>query len=220
MKLIVEELTQDQVQFLTEATKDGKGKDYYLTGVFMTAEDVNKNGRKYPKHILENEVGRYNNQYVMAHRAFGELCHTAVPTIDLTRVSHLIESLHFQGNNVIGKAKILDTPYGKIVKAFIDEGAQLGVSTRGVGSLVEQNGVKIVQEDFKLATAADIVHDPSAYNALVQGIMEQKEWLYEDGVWREADIESARKAIKNASKVNLVETQIQVFEKFMNVLKG
>ena len=178
MKLFTE-LTED-VEFLVE--KDAKGdKSHFIRGIFMQAEMKNRNGRMYPLPVLENEVNRYNENYVQKKRAFGELGHPEGPTINLDRVSHMITELYKEGNNFMGKAKIMGTPYGKIVKSLIDEGANLGVSSRGMGSLKPQRDTQIVQDDFHLATAADIVADPSAPNAFVEGIMEGKEWVWDNG---------------------------------------
>ena len=171
MLLIQEEI--EEVQYLTEDAVDGK-RSYIIEGVFLQAEKKNRNGRMYPRDLLSREVARYNVNYVQQNRAFGELGHPDSPTINLDRVSHMIKSLTPDGSNFIGRAKILDTPYGKIVKNLIDEGARLGVSSRGLGSLRAQNGVQMVQDDFYLATAADIVADPSAPDAFVRGIMEGK----------------------------------------------
>ena len=175
MKLIREEI-QD-VKYLVES--DGKGgKNHFITGIFMQAEKQNRNGRVYPMQVLSKEADRYNREYVQKNRAFGELGHPENPQINLDRVSHMITKLYADGTNFIGKAKIMDTPNGKIVKSLLDGGASLGVSTRGVGSLRPHNGYQQVQDDFKLATAADIVADPSAPDAFVQGIMEGKEWVF------------------------------------------
>jgi hypothetical protein len=178
MKLIKEHT--EEVKYLVEE-KLGKGKEYFIEGVFLQSNLKNRNGRVYPTEILDKEVKRYNEEYVTKNRAFGELGHPDSPTINLDRVSHMIKSLRREGDNFIGKAKIMDTPYGKIVKSLIDEGATLGVSSRGMGSLAQKGGVSMVQNDFTLATAADIVADPSAPNAFVEGVMESKEWVMVDG---------------------------------------
>jgi hypothetical protein len=167
---------------------------------------------------LQNEVGRYNDNFVKQKRAFGELGHPEGPTINLERVSHMITELRQEGSNFIGRAKIMDTPYGKIVKNLIDEGAKLGVSSRGMGSLEERNGVNVVKDDFQLATAADIVADPSAPEAFVRGIMEGKEWIWESGRLIEADIEQIKKDIRKSSSKNLEETKMNVFNKFLRGL--
>jgi|SRR6185312_13143549 len=214
MKLITEETIE--TEFLTE--EDGKGgKNLYLKGVFLQSNVVNKNGRWYPKDILEREVGRYNRDYVTKNRAFGELGHPDAPSINLDRVSHMITELHPDGNNFVGKAKVLDTPNGKIVKSLIEGGASLGVSTRGVGSLKPHNGYQLVQDDFKLATAADVVADPSAPGAFVQGIMEQAEWtMTPTGHWSMVDYDRSRKLIKEASKTEIEATALKIFTNFMS----
>lgn len=176
MKLITE--INDEFEVITEAKKDG-GKNYFIEGVFMQSDIKNKNGRLYPQKVLQTEATRYNKEYVQKNRAYGELGHPQGPTINLDRVSHMIKELKEDGNNWIGKAKILDTPAGRIVQNLMDEGAQLAVSTRGMGSLKSVNGINEVQNDFKLATAADIVADPSAPNAFVNGIMEGVEFWFD-----------------------------------------
>lgn len=214
MKLISEEVLD--VQYLVEE-KNGK-KEHYITGIFMQAEQKNRNGRVYPMPILSREVERYNQNYVQKNRAFGELGHPDSPTINLDRVSHMITSLKPDGNNIIGKAKILDTPNGKIVKSLLDGGASLGVSTRGVGSLKEANGYKLVQDDFHLATAADIVADPSAPDAFVQGIMEGKEWILDGTGWKEIDYDMAKKQLQEATRADIEAVSLRVFENFMSKL--
>lgn len=176
MKLITE--TVQDVQYVTESAKNG-GKNIFIEGIFMQADLANRNGRVYPKTVMESEVGRYQ-QLIKEKRALGELGHPPNPTVNLDKVSHLITDLRMEGNNVMGRAKLLDTPMGKIAKNFIEEGVQLGVSSRGLGSLKENNGVMEVQKDFHLATV-DIVADPSAPQAFVQGIYESAEWLYVEG---------------------------------------
>jgi hypothetical protein len=179
MKLITEVYDQD-IQFITEAKEDG-GKNYFIEGVFMQGDIKNRNGRIYPMEILMKEVDRYNKEYIKQNRAYGELGHPQGPTINLERVSHMIKELYQDGSDVIGRAKIMtETPMGKIVKNLMDEGAKLGVSSRGMGTLRQKNGVNEVQNDFQLATAADIVADPSAPNAFVEGIMENVDWLQID----------------------------------------
>lgn len=214
MKLISEEVLD--VKYLVEE-KDGK-KDHYISGIFMQAEKKNRNGRVYPKQVLEKEVQRYNQEYVNRNRAFGELGHPDSPTINLDRVSHMITSLHPDGNNIIGKAKILDTPNGKIVKSLLDGGASLGVSTRGVGSLRPHNGYQLVQDDFHLATAADIVADPSAPDAFVRGIMEGAEWVLINGKWTQQQYEHARKLIKEAKREDIELVSLAVFKNFISKL--
>jgi hypothetical protein len=215
MKLIKEEVLN--VQYLVES--DGKGgKTHFIEGIFMQAEKQNRNGRVYPRHVLSKEVERYNQNYVMKNRAFGELGHPDSPTINLDRVSHMITSLKPEGNNFIGKAKILDTPNGKIVKSLLDGGASLGVSTRGVGSLKPTNGFQLVQDDFHLATAADIVADPSAPDAFVQGIMENAEWILTNQGWKAVHQERARRMLKEASSNDIEEVALKIFENYISKL--
>ena len=215
MKLIAEQLTD--VEFITEDKDNGK-KDYKIRGIFMQSDIKNRNGRVYPHDILMNEVKRYNTEYVDKNRAFGELGHPEGPTINLERVSHMIKELKPDGNNVIGKAKIMDTPYGNIVKNLIDEGAKLGVSSRGMGSLEERGGTNYVKDDFYLATAADIVADPSAPDAFVEGIMEGKEWVWDNGVIKEAIISNMKRNIVKAPSKNLDETKLRAFNSFLSKL--
>jgi hypothetical protein len=172
----------------------------------------------YPKEILEQEVNRYNKEFIQKKRAFGELGHPDGPTVNLERVSHMIQSLTPDGNNFIGEAKIMDTPYGKIVKGLIDEGAQLGVSSRGMGSIIQRNGANYVKDDFYLATAADIVADPSAPDAFVEGIMEQKEWVWDNGVLVERDIEAWKQEIRTAKQRALDEAKLKIFDSFLKKL--
>lgn len=212
MKLIKEQVTD--IQYITE--EHGGKKESYITGVFMQAEKKNKNGRVYPIHTLSKEVDRYNRDYVNKNRAFGELGHPDSPTINLDRVSHMITKLYPDGNNFVGKAKILDTPNGKIVKSLLDGGASLGVSTRGVGSLRPHNGYQLVQDDFHLATAADIVADPSAPDAFVQGIMENAEWIMTNSGWKQIDHDRARKMIKEASRSEIEDVALKVFKNFIS----
>ena len=215
MKLICEEL--DNVEFVTEATKIGK--NYFIEGIFMQAETKNRNGRVYPKQILQKEVNRYAKNYIENKRAFGELGHPDGPTVNLERVSHMITELKESGNDFIGKAKIMDTPYGKTVKNLIDEGARLGVSSRGMGSLKPTyGGTQEVQKDFYLATAADIVADPSAPKAFVEGIMEGKEWIWDNGILEEKSIARYKKNISKASSKKLEEVKIKAFIDFMSKL--
>jgi hypothetical protein len=178
----------------------------------------NRNGRVYPKQILEQEVARYNREFINKKRAFGELGHPDGPTVNLERVSHMITSLKPDGANFIGEAKIMDTPYGKIVKGLIDEGAQLGVSSRGMGSIIQRNGANYVKDDFYLATAADIVADPSAPDAFVEGIMESKEWVWNNGKLVERDIEAWKQQIREAKQRKLDEVKLNVFESFLKKL--
>ena len=219
MKLITE--TIQEVNYLTEKKEDG-GKAYYIEGPFLQTEVKNRNGRVYRKHIMEREVNRYIKEYVETKRAFGELGHPDGPSINLDRVSHMITSLKENGNDYIGRAKIMtETPMGRIVKNLIDEGAQLGVSSRGMGSLVlNKEGVNEVQDDFYLATAGDIVADPSAPDAFVRGIMENKEWVVVNGVWTEQHCDMSKKYIKKVSKKELEEAKLQVFESFLRRLSS
>mgnify|MGYP003154077699 CR=1 FL=1 len=214
MKLITE--TIEDVEFITETAEDGK-KTYAIEGIFMQAEQKNRNGRIYPSQVLENEVNRYTDKFVNKNRAVGELGHPDGPTVNLERVSHMITGLKKDGNNYVGKAKILETPYGKIVQNLISGGMQLGVSSRGMGSLEERNGVKMVKEDFMLA-AVDIVADPSAPNAFVNGIMEGREWVWENGVIKERTIDEYRNVIKKASSRELEEKALHVFKDFLSKL--
>lgn len=216
MKLITERI--EQVQYITEATENGK-KNLYITGPFLVYDKPNKNNRLYTKNTLSKEVGRYNEEFVKTNRALGELGHPDTPSINLERVSHKIVSLEDNGEAFIGKAMILETPYGQIVKNFIDSGVNLGVSSRGMGSLTQtKEGYNLVQDDFRLATAADIVADPSAPGAFVNGIMENKEWLFVDGRFVEADIESAKKQIRQASRKDIEQVALTLFENFIRKL--
>jgi len=215
MKLISESI--EDVDYLIEDDDAGK-KNYKIRGPFLQAEIKNRNGRIYPMHILEKEVGRYNKEYIQKNRAFGELGHPDGPTVNLERVSHMITDLHADGTNFIGEAKVLDTPYGKIVKNLIDEGAKLGVSSRGMGSLVPMRGAQVVKDDFYLATAADIVADPSAPNAFVEGIMEGKEWVWDNGAVKEMDIDAYKRELnKKYQRAQAREEKaIEIFENFMS----
>ena len=214
MKLISEEI-QD-AEYLVEET-NGK-KNYKIRGVFLQSDLKNRNGRVYPKDILNNEVERYNKEFINKTRAFGELGHPDGPTVNLERVSHMITKLAPDGQNFVGEAKIMNTPYGKIVKGLIDEGAQLGVSSRGMGSLETRGGANYVKDDFYLATAADIVADPSAPDAFVEGIMESKEWVWDNGVLVEKSIESWKREIESAKRHALAEAKIKVFKNFLSNL--
>jgi hypothetical protein len=216
MKLIKEEVSQ--VQFIVEEDKKTGKKEHFIQGIFMQAEQKNRNGRVYPRHILQKEVDRYNRDYVEKNRAFGELGHPDSPTINLDRVSHMITKLYPDGNNFMGKAKILDTPNGKIVKSLLDGGACLGVSTRGVGSLRPHGGHQLVQDDFHLATAADIVADPSAPDAFVQGIMEDVDWVLTARGWTPATHEKAKKMITEASQSEIDAVALKVFQNFISKL--
>ena len=214
-KLIREEINLDDVEFLVE--ESGGKKSHYIKGVFMQAEKKNRNGRVYPIGLLQREVKRYNDNYIAEKRSYGELGHPDNPSINLDRVSHIMTELYQDGNNFIGKAKILDTPNGRIVKSLLDEGCKLGVSSRGVGTLKPQNGFQVVQDDFYLATAADIVSDPSAPDAFVQGLMENKEWVMtETGDWREIDYDYAKKQLREAKRHDFEEKAMAAFENFLS----
>ena len=213
MKLISESI--EDVDYLIE-DDEGK-KNYKIRGPFLQAEIKNRNGRIYPMSILEKEVNRYNKEYIQKNRAFGELGHPDGPTVNLERVSHMITALHPDGTNFIGEAKIMDTPYGKIVKNLIDEGAKLGVSSRGMGSLAPQRGAHVVKDDFYLATAADIVADPSAPNAFVEGIMEGKDWVWDNGIVKEVVITNYKKTLDKKSEA-LGRKQTKIFADFLSKL--
>ena len=215
MKLITE--TIEDVQILTEE-KNGK-KDYKIKGVFMQADIKNRNGRIYPVETLAKEVRRYTKEFIEKKRAFGELGHPDGPTVNLERVSHMITSLKPEGKNFIGEAKVMDTPYGKIVKNLIDEGAVLGVSSRGMGSIQQQGGRNLVGKDFYLATAADIVADPSAPDAFVEGIMEGKEWVWDNGVLKAKSVEEYKEEIERTKRSELAQVKAKVFENFLSKLK-
>ena len=215
MKLISEEISN--AEYIVEETNGNK--NYKIRGIFLQSDLRNRNGRVYPKDILDKEVRRYNAEFINKKRAFGELGHPDGPTVNLERVSHMITKLYPDGANFIGEAKIMNTPYGKIVKGLIDEGAQLGVSSRGIGSLEQRNGANYVGIDFYLATAADIVADPSAPNAFVEGIMEGVEWIQNvSGNWVSQYIEETQEEIRSASKKNLQEAKFKAFTKFLKQL--
>jgi len=214
MRLIAEELTE--VKFLTEE-KEGK-KNYFIEGIFLQSEIANKNGRMYPFKTLQREVAKYHENFIRQGRALGELGHPEGPSINLDRVSHKIERLSEDGNNFVGRAKILDTPNGKIAKSLLDEGVRLGVSSRGMGSLKKESACNVVQDDFMLATAADIVADPSAPDAFVDGIMEGKEWIWDNGILKESAIAEIKKEIDQATLRNLQERKISAFDKFLRSL--
>ena len=216
MKLICE--LQESVEYELIEEGDGKPKKYYIEGIFMQSEKKNKNGRIYPMPVLEKEVNRYVKEYVKPKRAFGELGHPDGPTVNLDRASHMIQTLKKEGKDFVGRAKILDTPNGKIVKCLIDEGARLGVSSRGMGTLKPESKAQVVQDDFYLATAADIVADPSAPNAFVEGIMEGREWIWDNGLLREQDVERARDNIRNASSRKLEEVKLNEFKNLLSKL--
>ncbi len=214
MKLITEQLEN----VLTETVNTKTGKDYFLTGIFLQSEIVNRNGRLYPYSVLVNEVQKYNQEYIIPNMAYGELMHSNSPQIDMDRISHLIKSLVPEGKNFIGRAKILDTPLGRIVKTLIDEQCKIGVSSRAVGSLEENSdGVQVVQNDFVLSTV-DIVATPSAPAAYVRGLVEQKEWVWNNGILTEQQLVTSKKNIDKASRKNLEETIVREFQKFLKKL--
>ena len=214
MKLITE--TIEDVKLLTEE-KDGK-KLLYIEGVFLQSELKNRNGRMYPFDVLNREVERYTEEYVKPKRALGELGHPDGPTINLDRVSHRITSLRAEGHNFIGKAQILDTPMGNIAKSLLGEGVQLGVSSRGMGSIDKREDISVVRDDFFLTTAADIVADPSAPDAFVNGIMEGKEWVWDNGILKEAKVDKYRRYMDEATRRNMEERTLKVFEDFLGKL--
>ena len=215
MKLITEEI--EQAEYIVEEAANGK-KNYSIKGIFMQSDVKNRNGRIYPKEILQKEVARYNREFINKSRAFGELGHPDGPTVNLERVSHMIKALYPEGNNFIGEARVLDTPYGKIVKSLIDEGARLGVSSRGMGTLANVGGANVVKDDFYLATAADIVADPSAPDAFVEGIMEGKEWVWDNGILKEAEVKELKLQVESKERMARAEKNAQVFESFLKKL--
>ena len=207
----------EEVQYITEA-KDGGGKNYKIKGIFLQADIKNRNGRVYPMEILEKEVSRYNKKFINENRAYGELGHPEGPTVNLERVSHMVTELYPDGKNFIGEAKIMETPMGKIVKNIMDEGGKLGVSSRGMGSLNQKNGVNYVRDDFYLATAADIVADPSAPNAFVEGIMEGKEWVWNNGALIEAELVELRRKFDVKKRQRNAKFEALEFAKFLKKL--
>jgi len=213
MKLITE--TIEDIEVMTEANANG-GKSYKIRGVFMQADIKNRNGRVYPVQTLAKEVARYTQEFINKKRAFGELGHPDGPTVNLERVSHMITSLKPEGKNFIGEAKVMDTPYGKIVKNLIDEGAQLGVSSRGMGSIQQSQGRNVVGKDFYLATAADIVADPSAPDAFVEGIMEGKEWVWDNGILKSMEVEQYKEEISRTRRKQLAEVKANIFKDFLS----
>ena len=216
MKLIAE-YTEENLEILTEE-KNGK-KSYAIEGIFMQAETKNRNGRIYPRDVMEQAVDRYNNEQVVKGRAVGELNHPEGPTVNLDKVSHKIESLNWQGNDVVGKARILSTPMGEIVKGLLDGGVNLGVSTRGMGSLQRTNDAMVVKDDF-LLNAVDIVQDPSAPSAFVNGVMEGVEWVWNNGIIEPQAIEKMETEIKKAPRADLYETQVREFKNFLSLVKS
>lgn len=216
MKLITE--TIESVKYLSEASENGKRK-LFIEGTFLVGEQVNKNNRMYKMDTLRREVERYTEESIKTNRALGELGHPDTPSLNLERVSHKIVSLKEDGNSFYGKALILETPYGQIVKNFIDNDIQVGVSSRAMGSLVQtKEGYNLVQDDLRLATAADIVADPSAPGAFVNGIMENKEWMFVEGRFVEVDFDNAKRQIRRASKSQLEQTALQIFENYLRKL--
>ena len=218
MKLITEYTENDTLQCIIEKKENGE-KNYIIEGVFAQAENKNRNGRVYPKPILERAVKKYDQEQIQKNRAVGELNHPEGPTVNLDKVSHRITEMKFENNDVVGKAQILDTPMGKIVKGLLDGGVQLGVSTRGMGSLEQKNGAAYVKDDFVLSTV-DIVQDPSAPNAFVNGIMEGVDWVWDNGVLKPQVIEKMETEIKNAPKPVLYETSVREFKNFLSLLKS
>lgn len=217
MKLISEFQDYGVSPVIVEENKDGK-KDYFIEGIFMQAEIKNRNGRIYPKEVIQTEVKRYNKEFIKEDRAFGELGHPEGPTINLDKVSHMITKLEEDGNNYVGRAKILSTPNGQIVKNLIDDGAKLGVSSRGLGSLESKGNAQYVKDDFQLATAADIVADPSAPEAFVEGIMEGVEWVYESGILKAKDLDKMQSELKTARLNQLEETKLNLWKRFVESL--
>ena len=216
MKLITE-YTETNVQCIVEKKEDGS-KSHVIEGVFMQAESKNRNGRVYPKAVMESAVGKYVDEQVSKNRAVGELNHPDGPTVNLDKVSHKITDLKFEGNDVMGKARILDTPMGNIVKGLLEGGVQLGVSTRGMGSLEQRNGTMYVKDDFMLNTV-DIVQDPSAPNAFVNGIMEGVDWIWNNGIIEAREIEKIETEIKRAPRADLYEVQTREYKNFLSLLK-
>ena len=215
LKLFSEQV--EEVEYITEEKENGE-KEYKIKGIFMQADIKNRNGRIYPMDILQKEVAQYNRNFTEQKRAFGELGHPDGPTVNLERVSHMITALYKDGKNFIGEAKIMDTPMGKIVKSLMDEGAKLGVSSRGLGSLEQKNGASYVKDDFYLATAADIVADPSAPNAFVEGIMEGKAWVWDNGIIKEAEIAEMKRNVEKAIRSREAKVLSLEFAKFLKKL--
>ena len=216
MKLIKELIEEENLQFITEE-KDGE-KRYYIEGVFMQADVKNKNGRVYGSNMLAEKVEEYSKNFIEKNRAYGELGHPANPSINLERVSHRIVSLERDGSNFVGKAQVSSTPYGNIVKGLLEDGGKLGVSSRGLGSLMKENGVLKVQNDFMIVTPADIVADPSAPDAFVEGIMEGREWVWDNGIIREKNVEDYKQIIEKTSSKDLKMMKLKLFEDFLSKL--
>ena len=217
LKLISEHIAHD-TDYLIEQDKESGKKNYKIKGIFMQADIKNRNGRMYPMEILNKEVNRYNKEYVNENRAYGELGHPEGPTVNLERASHMITSLQPDGKNFIGEAKILSTPMGEIVQRLMDDGAKLGVSSRGMGSLDQKNGANVVRKDFYLATAADIVADPSAPNAFVEGIMEGKEWIWNNGFIQESEVQQIKDNIEENHRTNNASADSLEFARFLQKL--
>lgn len=217
MKLISEFNDYAIEPVIVEENEKGQ-KEYFIEGIFMQSQIKNRNGRIYPKEVMDKEVNRYVKEFVEKDRAFGELGHPEGPTINLDKVSHMITKLEEDGNNYVGRAKILSTPNGQIVRNLIDDGAKLGVSSRGLGSLEQKNGAQVVKSDFQLATAGDIVADPSAPEAFVEGIMEGVEWIYENGILRAKEVEQMKKELQSAKLNKLEETKLKLWSKFVENL--
>ena len=215
VKLFTESV--EEVQYITE-DKQGGGKNYKIKGIFLQADIKNRNGRVYPMEVLEKEVNRYNKKFINENRAYGELGHPEGPTVNLERVSHMVTELYPDGKNFIGEAKIMETPMGKIVKSLMNEGGKLGVSSRGMGSLDQKNGANYVRDDFYLATAADIVADPSAPNAFVEGIMEGKEWVWNNGALVEAELVELRRKFDVKKRQRDAKIEALEFAKFLKKL--
>ena len=216
MKLIKELIEEENLQFITEE-KDGE-KRYYIEGVFMQADVKNKNGRMYGSNMLAEKVEEYSKNFIEKNRAYGELGHPSNPSINLERVSHRIVSLKKDGSNFVGKAQVSSTPYGNIVKGLLEDGGKLGVSSRGLGSLMKENGVLKVQSDFMIVTPADIVADPSAPDAFVEGIMEGREWVWDNGIIREKTVEDYKEIVEKTSSKDLKMMKLKLFEDFLSKL--
>lgn len=217
MKLISEFNDYAVAPVIVEENEKGE-KEYFIEGVFMQSDIKNRNGRIYPEQVMKKEVDRYVKEFVEKDRAFGELGHPDGPTINLDKVSHMITKLEQDGKNFMGRAKILSTPNGQIVRNLINDGAKLGVSSRGLGSLEQRGGAQVVKDDFQLATAADIVADPSAPEAFVEGIMEGVEWYYDSGILKMKDAEQMRKELRTAKSSKLQETKLNLWKKFVENL--
>ena len=214
---LISEHQSDEISLITEKNASGQ-KDTFIEGVFLQTNMKNRNGRVYPMDIMENEVKRYNKEFISKNRAYGELGHPEGPTINLERVSHMITSLEKDGNNFVGKAKIMNTPMGNIVKGLLNDGAKLGVSSRGMGSVTQKNNAQYVQNDFMLATAADIVADPSAPDAFVDGIMEGVEWIKEGSIFKAVEIESWKDQIRQTKQRHLEEKKLEIMKNFLSKL--